>query len=86
MEVAAMPENRRSGCPACDNSAAISVAYEICVQNAGREKCDLVRDRLIRGEIQTIEELIAEFKKVTPEKAHPLLDEILAWMSEQPEV
>ena len=77
-----MAEQGKSGCPLCDNAAAVSIAYEICVQNSERRKCDLVKDRLEKGEIQTLEELINEYKKVTPEKAHPLLEEILAWMSE----
>ena len=75
-------EYKKSNCVLCDNAAAVSVAYEICVQNSEKQKCDFVRSRLERGEIQTLEELINEYKKVTPEKAHPLLEEILAWMNE----
>ena len=70
-------------CPLCDNAAVVYVAYEVCIQNAERAKCDLIMEKVNSGEIKTVEELIEEYKKVTPEKAHPLLDEIVEWREER---
>jgi len=75
-------EEAERKCGPCENSAAIAVAYEICVQNAEKDKCDLVMDKLNKGEIQSIEQLVSEYKKVVPESAHQLLDEILSWAEE----
>ena len=70
----------KSNCPLCDNAAVVYVSYEICIQNADRAKCDSVMKKVNSGEIATPEELVEEYKKVIPEKAHPLLEEILSWL------
>jgi hypothetical protein len=72
-------------CGVCDDSAAIGVAFEICIQHAEDKKaCELVRKKVLTGEIKTLEEMVEAYKKVTPEQAHPLLEEVVEWRRSRP--
>jgi len=79
-------EEAPESCEICEDSAAVGVAFEICVQYAKDKKaCELVKKKVMLGEIKSLEEMVQEYKKVTPEEAHQLLEEILEWKEEKEE-
>lgn len=70
-------------CSPCRNSAIIAVAYKICLENAyDKRACKIIREKVMRGEIDSVERMVEEFKKITHPKAHELFEEVLSFASE----
>ncbi|MEM2592407.1 MAG: hypothetical protein QXI60_07465 [Thermofilaceae archaeon] len=70
-------------CSPCRNAAIIAVAYRICLQNAYDKKaCRVIKEKVMRGEIDSVEKMVEEFKKATHPRAHELLEEVLDFASQ----